>query len=90
MYMIHPEYSLATLLPPPAIWAPAPAGHDIACARSGQRYIVEVLGDEAIEEYGRDDLYDVFRMIMPFGPFKACESNGVTLLTESLDSSTSL
>eukprot|EP00752_Nemacystus_decipiens_P011719 g10400.t1 len=34
-------------------------------------YAVQVLGDEAIEEYGRDDLYDVFRMIMPFGLFKA-------------------
>ncbi|CAN0185945.1 unnamed protein product [Scytosiphon promiscuus] len=34
-------------------------------------YIVEVLGDEAIEKYGRGDLYDVFRMIMPFGLFKA-------------------
>lgn len=40
----------------------------------GRQYIVEVLGDEAIEKYGRGDLYDVFRMIMPFGLFKACES----------------
>lgn len=39
------------------------------------QYILEVLGDGAIERYGRDDLYDVFRAIMPFGLFKACESD---------------
>lgn len=33
-----------------------------------------MLGDGAIEKYGREDLYDVFRAIMPFGLFKACES----------------
>jgi len=40
-----------------------------------------VLGDGAIEKYGREDLYDVFRAIMPFGLFKACESSDGTSLT---------
>ncbi|CAM9322615.1 unnamed protein product [Scytosiphon promiscuus] len=44
---------------------------DKAVLNIPSEYIVEVLGDEAIEKYGRGDLYDVFRMIMPFGLFKA-------------------
>lgn len=40
-----------------------------------KKYIVDVLGDTAIEQYGREDLHDVFQAIKPFGLFKACESS---------------
>lgn len=35
--------------------------------------ILEVLDDGSVEKYGRDDLYDVFLAIKPFGLIKACK-----------------
>lgn len=37
------------------------------------KFILGVLSDDAIETYGRDDLYDVFRAIKEFSQIKACK-----------------
>ena len=38
-----------------------------------RQFILEVLGDGAIEKYGRDDLHDVFLAIKPVSLVKACK-----------------
>ena len=37
------------------------------------QFILEVLGDGAIEKYGRDDLYDVFLATEEWNFVKACK-----------------
>ena len=37
------------------------------------QFILEVLGDGAIEKYGREDLYDVFLANEEFNFVKACK-----------------
>ena len=38
-----------------------------------RQFILEVLGDGAIEKYGRDDLYDVFLTTEQWNFVKACK-----------------
>lgn len=43
------------------------------CCYRRRQLIMEVLGDGAIEKYGRDDLYEVVLDIKPFSLIKACK-----------------